>query len=226
MLQSRLLSDRNEWISAVMTWSRLQGELANRRTNYIKMSTDLAVMKEGKKERGGSEQRAEEEKCHVQNSNRTGEQTEEESENRRLRSGEDNGVRTQQKKRRRDSEERAIEGVAGRKWKQRTSGEIRFEQQTLEKKRMGEDGGEQSSAAPGSSNEKNAETDKISEKERSEEEEEQMGIFSGVVSGTYFSGGSSGDHAASGLEHSVESSSRSTDDFDVQRVKSGKISFF
>lgn len=231
MLQSRLLGDRNEWNSAVMTWSHLQGELASRRTNDITPSTDLGGMRKGKEGRGSTEQREEEEKCHVQDRNRTGEQKDEESENRRLRSGEENGVQTQQKKRKRDNEETGIEGikVIERKWEEGTSGETCFEQQTLEKKRKGDDGEEERrGAAPDSSNEKNAEKDKTSERERNEEEEQMCKFmkFSGVISGTHFNGGSVCDHAAPGLDHSVESSSRSTDDFVVQRVESGNKIFF
>ncbi|KAL7383927.1 hypothetical protein ABVT39_020811 [Epinephelus coioides] len=51
VLQSRLLGDSNQWTSAVMTWSRLQGELAARRTTAKPQSTTLGVTR---KREGGS----------------------------------------------------------------------------------------------------------------------------------------------------------------------------
>ncbi|KAK5882729.1 hypothetical protein CesoFtcFv8_021285 [Champsocephalus esox] len=44
VLQSRVLGDKDQWSSAVMTWSRLQGELSSRRRTTVKsQSTALGV---------------------------------------------------------------------------------------------------------------------------------------------------------------------------------------
>lgn len=231
VLQSRLLGDRNEWASAIMTWSRLQRELASRGTTDITPSTDLGVMRKREEGRGSTEQKEEEEKCHVQTRKSTGEQKEEESENRRLRTGEKNGAQTLQKKKKTEDEGRGTEGtrVVERKWKKETSGETYVEQQTLGKKRKRDDEEEDSrGAAPDSSHEKNVEEDKTSERGRSEEEE-QVGMFmgfSGAKSVTDCNGGSLCDNAAPGLDHSVESSSGSTDGFVVQSVENGNKNFF
>lgn len=125
VLQSRLLGDINEWTSAVMTWSRLQGELAGRRTTVNISSTFL----EGRKREEGresEEQRREEEKCDEEFRKSTGEQREEESGDGRLRcavqtSRETCGVEAQtlEKKRKRDDEEEASSGKNVEK--QRTS---------------------------------------------------------------------------------------------------------
>lgn len=53
VLQNRLLGDRSQWTSAVMTWSRLQGELAGRRTTVNKPTTAPTKREEGR----GSEER-------------------------------------------------------------------------------------------------------------------------------------------------------------------------
>ncbi len=94
MLQSRLLGDGDQWTKAVMTWSRLQGELADRRTAVNAPSTA----------RGVSRKREEEEKCDVE-SRKSTEGQREESGKGRLRSGEHNGAQTLEKKRKRDDDE-------------------------------------------------------------------------------------------------------------------------
>lgn len=93
LLQSRLLGDRNQWSRAVMTWSRLQGELAASRNADKTPRTALRekVKKEGI---GREDQNKEEGKCILKSRKRTRELTEEESENKRLRSDEQNGSRT------------------------------------------------------------------------------------------------------------------------------------
>ncbi|KAK5882728.1 hypothetical protein CesoFtcFv8_021285 [Champsocephalus esox] len=57
VLQSRVLGDKDQWSSAVMTWSRLQGELSSRRRTTVKsQSTALGVTRktgeEGRRIRG------------------------------------------------------------------------------------------------------------------------------------------------------------------------------
>uniref|UniRef100_A0A3Q3R9G4 Ribosomal RNA large subunit methyltransferase K/L-like methyltransferase domain-containing protein n=1 Tax=Monopterus albus TaxID=43700 RepID=A0A3Q3R9G4_MONAL len=84
VLQSRLLGDKNQWTRAALTWSRLQGEL------------------EQKKNRITS--REEEDEQGMETRKRTGEQREEENGNRSL------GTRAQtvEKKRKREKEEREV----------------------------------------------------------------------------------------------------------------------
>ena len=98
MLQSKLLADRNEWTSGVMTWNRLQGELAHRK---ISVNTPSIRQKETSER--------EEEKYNVEPRKGAGGQTLE-SENGRWRSGEQNGAQPMEKKRKRhnqdDGEER------------------------------------------------------------------------------------------------------------------------
>ncbi|KAG7228488.1 hypothetical protein INR49_007661 [Caranx melampygus] len=103
VLQSRLLGDRNEWTNAVMTWSRLQGELGNQKSTERTISTTLGVKRKAEaKERGSEEQRAEEEKCSVETGKSTGEQKGEERGIGGLRLGEENGAETLEKKRKRE----------------------------------------------------------------------------------------------------------------------------
>nr|XP_046257281.1 THUMP domain-containing protein 2 [Scatophagus argus] len=98
VLQSRLLGDSYQWTSAVLTWSRLQGELADRRTTVNTPGTGPQV----------TTRREEGEKCHVESSESTGGQRQEKS-NERQRSGEQNGAPTLEKKRKRDEEEEVKE---------------------------------------------------------------------------------------------------------------------
>lgn len=108
LLQSRLLGDRNQWHSAVMTWSRLQGELAASRNADKTPRTALRekVKKEGI---GREDQNKEEGKCILESRKRTRELTEEESENKRLRSDEQNGSRTLKGEREEDNNREAGE---------------------------------------------------------------------------------------------------------------------
>ncbi|XP_042358262.1 THUMP domain-containing protein 2 isoform X2 [Plectropomus leopardus] len=59
VLQSRLLGDRNQWSSAVMTWSRLQGELAGRGTTAKPPTTALGGTRKRKEGRGSEEPQSE-----------------------------------------------------------------------------------------------------------------------------------------------------------------------
>ncbi|XP_010765757.1 THUMP domain-containing protein 2 [Notothenia coriiceps] len=57
VLQSRVLGDKDQWSSAVMTWSRLQGELSGRRRTTVKsQSTALGVTRKTGEEGRGSEE--------------------------------------------------------------------------------------------------------------------------------------------------------------------------
>ncbi|TKS85879.1 THUMP domain-containing protein 2 [Collichthys lucidus] len=113
VLQSKLLGDRNQWASAVMTWSRLQGELAGRRmTTLDATSATLEVTrKKEEEERRSEEQQEEEEKCDVESRKSAGEQREEERGNGRLRSGGQSAVHALEKKRKRDDDEEEEEEI-------------------------------------------------------------------------------------------------------------------
>lgn len=242
VLQSRLLGDRNQWTSAVMTWNRLQGELADRRTTVDTPSTALGVTRKREEGRGGEERREEEERCSVESRESTGEQREEENGNRRQASGEQNGAQTLGKKRKGEKEERGVERVSDgdRKREKEASGQTCVEGQTLEKKRKKDDDEEEEEeekrgTAQDFSSEKNVEKEKTSEREKRSEGEEERGMvmeFSscrkngkhGVTSGTDFSG-----HATPGQDHNVESSSRRMDDmakdFAAESVDNGNNLF-
>uniref|UniRef100_A0A3P8RLC2 THUMP domain containing 2 n=1 Tax=Amphiprion percula TaxID=161767 RepID=A0A3P8RLC2_AMPPE len=105
VLQSRLLEDKNQWTSAVMTWSRLQGELAGSRTTVRTPSSDLGVTMRIEEGRGSRGKEEEEGSCLVESRKSPEEQREEKNGTRRLRSGELNGTRTLEKKRKRNHEE-------------------------------------------------------------------------------------------------------------------------
>ncbi|KAM4730510.1 THUMP domain-containing protein 2 [Anableps anableps] len=81
LLQSRLLGDRCQWISAVMTWSRLQGELTSSR-NTVSANTSQRDREKG---RGCEKQSDEGEKCLQGSRKRTHEFTAEESDEKRPR---------------------------------------------------------------------------------------------------------------------------------------------
>nr|XP_020457408.1 THUMP domain-containing protein 2 isoform X2 [Monopterus albus] len=212
VLQSRLLGDKNQWTRAALTWSRLQGELEqkkNRITSALTPSTALGGKMNREEGRGGEGQREEEDEQGMETRKRTGEQREEENGNRSL------GTRAQtvEKKRKREKEEREAEGMGDvqKEKEEETSGETCF----LEKKskRDDEEDDEESWGATQDSNsEKNVEKDKASERERKREEEDKRRIFNsrhGVISGTDFNGGGTvWDHATAGRHHNVESSGR------------------
>ncbi|KAK1905339.1 THUMP domain containing protein 2 [Dissostichus eleginoides] len=57
LLQSRVLGDKDQWSSAVMTWSRLQGELSGKRRTTVKsQSTALGVTRKTGEEGRGSQE--------------------------------------------------------------------------------------------------------------------------------------------------------------------------
>lgn len=55
VLQAQLLGDRDQWHSAVMTWRRLQGELAHRKSTVDTPSPALAVTTKGERRRRSEE---------------------------------------------------------------------------------------------------------------------------------------------------------------------------
>ncbi|XP_038593885.1 THUMP domain-containing protein 2 [Micropterus salmoides] len=201
VLQSRLLGDKNEWTSAVMTWSRLQGELADRRTTVNTPSTALGGRWKREEGRRSEQQGEEEEKCDVETRKSTEEQREEESGNGRQRSGEQNGAPTPVKKRKRDDEEAEGREVAAFD----SSSEINEEdEKTSERERRREGEEEREAVMEFSSCRKRGKH--------------------GAISGTDFSGG---DHAATGQDHTVEiSRNRRMDDlpkdFAVENVENVK----
>lgn len=103
LLQSRLLGDRHEWRSAVMTWSRLQGELAASR-NAGKIATEGRTEKEERRSEKLTEEGG---KCMLESRKRTRELREEESENKRLRSDGQHESRTLNKEREEDNNREA-----------------------------------------------------------------------------------------------------------------------
>lgn len=90
VLQAKLLGDRDQWTSAVMTWRRLQGELAHRKTTVNTPSPALAVTTKGERRRRSEEG----EKCNVESREGPAGQIEERS-----------GARTSERKRKRDDED-------------------------------------------------------------------------------------------------------------------------
>ncbi|KAM4598871.1 THUMP domain-containing protein 2 [Fundulus diaphanus] len=92
LLQSRLLGDRGRWISAAVTWSRLQGELASSR-NAVRASATQRVGEDG---RGGGKLSDEGEESRQESRKRAQEFTAaEESVDKRLRGGEQSGRRAE-----------------------------------------------------------------------------------------------------------------------------------
>lgn len=99
MLQSRLLGDKNQLTGTLVTWSRLQRELAHKRTTVKTPATAVGLTT--KREEG---RRSEEEKCSVESGKSTGGQAEDTG-NGRQRSVTQNGAQTLEKKRKRDDED-------------------------------------------------------------------------------------------------------------------------
>ncbi|XP_073338175.1 THUMP domain-containing protein 2 [Pagrus major] len=110
VLQSRLLGDKNQWTSAVMTWSRLQGELADRRTTANAPSTVVEVTVDREEGRRSEKK----EKCNEESRKSAGGEREE-SVNGRQSSGEQIGAQMLEKKRKRDDEEEEERRGAARK---------------------------------------------------------------------------------------------------------------
>ncbi|KAF7655029.1 hypothetical protein LDENG_00061740 [Lucifuga dentata] len=145
VLQSRVLGDRNQWINAVMTWSRLQRELAGTSIHNIPR-TDLGLTGNWSREQesGRQKQREEEEKWNADPQKSTAQQKneesgadgqeEEEEEEERPR---ENGAETLEKKRKRGSEEREAERL--RDEERRREEETSRETLTCERKRKKND---------------------------------------------------------------------------------------
>ncbi|XP_071336139.1 THUMP domain-containing protein 2 [Trachinotus anak] len=212
VLQSRLLGDRNGWTNAVVTWSRLQGELACRRTT-VKTSSAVQGVKRKKEEgRGSEEQREEEAKCNVEIGKSTAEQREEESGTGGLRSGKENGDQTLEKKRKREPVQRG----------EKISTEICVvEAQTLEKK-IKSDNDKESGSDKDVGKQRTSESERQREDEDGDGEERRMvmdsNVKKGIISETVLHG-----RGSAGIDHDVESSSRKMDDMSencaVENVK-------
>uniref|UniRef100_A0A8C4EKP3 THUMP domain containing 2 n=1 Tax=Dicentrarchus labrax TaxID=13489 RepID=A0A8C4EKP3_DICLA len=140
VLQSRLLGDRNQWTSAVMTWSRLQGELAGRRSTVDAESTAVGVTRKREEGRRSEEQKEEEEKCDLECRKSAGEKREE-SGNGRLRSGEQNEAQTLEKKRKRDDGDEEEEERRGAPWN--FSSEKNEEKEKTSERQRGREGEEE-----------------------------------------------------------------------------------
>ncbi|XP_018517281.1 THUMP domain-containing protein 2 [Lates calcarifer] len=204
VLQSRLLGDRNQWTNAVLTWSRLQGELDGQRTAFNISSTALGVMRKNEEVgRRSEELREEEENCHVETGESTGEQREEESGNRRLRTGEENGACALEKKRKRET----VPG--GEKTRRETCG---AEAKILEKKIKRED--ENMSQRTSEREREREDKDDDDEERRIVMELNSCGqdVKKGMISESGLHGsGSVGAHATPARDHDIESSSRRID---------------
>ncbi|KAG7512758.1 THUMP domain-containing protein 2 isoform X1 [Solea senegalensis] len=109
VLQSTLLGDRNQWTSAVMTWSRLKGELADKQITVDASSLVRDEISEREERRGSAEQMGEEERAHVETGKSAGEQREEESKTRRLKSADERDAHTLEKKRKKEMVQRVDE---------------------------------------------------------------------------------------------------------------------
>lgn len=116
MLQAKLLGDRDQWTSAVMTWRRLQGELAHRKTPVNTASPPVAVTTKGERRRGSEEG----EKCNVESRKGPRGQIEERS-----------GARTPERKRKRDDEDDEEE-------ERRAAAQIHSDGENVEKERTSE----------------------------------------------------------------------------------------
>ncbi|XP_029377179.1 THUMP domain-containing protein 2 [Echeneis naucrates] len=199
ILQARLLGNRNQWTDAVMTWSRLQRELSDRRTHAKASSTSQTVKRTKEGGKGSEGQRKEEEKCNVVTGKPTEEQRGEESVTRRLRSVEGNGAQTVEKKRKSETSQK---------------GETCGEAQALEKriKRDNEDE---------SSRDKDLWKQRTSEREQEDGDEEERRMVSftqnvkeGIISETGLQCRGSTDagvNVTTGINHHMESSSREID---------------
>ncbi|XP_071389941.1 THUMP domain-containing protein 2 [Centroberyx affinis] len=171
VLQSRLLGDRSEWTSAVMTWSRLQRELAGRRTTACTPSTALGPT------RKRTNREEEEEERGIER-----EEEEESGNGRQQRSNGQNETQTSEKKRKGEEEENRVERERGmeRRREEERSRETRGDGESgTQRKRKRDDDDEEEEderrdAVWESSREKqNGERGETSERERKREEEEE-----------------------------------------------------
>ncbi|XP_034538400.1 THUMP domain-containing protein 2 [Notolabrus celidotus] len=185
VLQSKLLGDKIQWTSALMTWSRLQGELTNKRRTVNATLSALGVSMKKEEERHSKDRTQEEEKCNVKSTKSTGEQRDEED--RRLGNDEQNGKQAHEKKNR-DKEETGAEGLreTQRKWEEEKNRETSGESETIKEKRKRnehDDKGEEGKwGVTQDSCKKNIKKRKTSEKQQVEEEEEEGGIAAGFNS--------------------------------------------
>uniref|UniRef100_UPI003AAF6638 THUMP domain-containing protein 2 n=1 Tax=Centroberyx gerrardi TaxID=166262 RepID=UPI003AAF6638 len=172
VLQSRLLGDRSEWSSAVMTWSCLQRELAGRRTTACTPSTAAGptrkrTNREEEEEERGIERKEGEESGNGRQQWSNGQNETQASEKKRKGEEEENGVGRERGMERRREEERSGE----------TCGDGESGTQASERKRKRDDGDEEDErrdAVWESSREKqNGEKGETSERERKREEEEE-----------------------------------------------------
>lgn len=199
LLKSRLLGDRNQWTSTVITWRRLQGELAGK-TTVSMPSTALRVTIK----RGSEEQKEEEEKCDEESQKHAADHGEEDSENGMLRSSKQNGTQTLEEKRNRETLHRG-------------------ETQTLERKRK-RDYEEESSSVSDEEKWRISDRERKGVMDfRSCSQNEKSGMISET---DLFGRGSVCDHAPAGLEHRVEHSSGKIEDMPedlaVGNVEHGK----
>ncbi|KAM7385322.1 hypothetical protein PAMP_001410 [Pampus punctatissimus] len=203
VLQSRLFGDINEWTSAVMTWSHLQGELAGRRTTVNIPSTSLKRRRKKEEGRESEEQRKEEEKCDEELRKSTGEQREEES-----------GVRRGEKMSR---ETCRVEARTLEKKRKRGDEEDASSDKNVEKQRTSEI-------------EITREDDKEERRVIMEFASYIQSGNKGMISETDLNGrGSVCDHTTPQLDHDVESSSRNMDNMaedcaveNVEHVKTAR----
>lgn len=107
VLQSKLLGDKDQWISAAMTWRRLQRELERRRAAVSTPSTALGMTT---KQEEGSRSEVEQ-RCNVESRRRSGGQSREDGSG-GPRGGEQSQAQTLEKKRKRDDESEEERTVA------------------------------------------------------------------------------------------------------------------
>ncbi|XP_035462355.2 THUMP domain-containing protein 2 isoform X2 [Scophthalmus maximus] len=204
VLQSRLLGDGARWTSAVLTWSRLQRELAHRGTTVNTSSAAQSVVSKREEGRGSEEQTEEEEeegRCNVETGKSAeGQREEEESGTGRQRSGDGKDAHTLERKRKRAAVQRGYEMSA-----EGCGGEAA---QVLEKK-MKRDNEEESTR------EKNVERQKTQGKREDEDDEEEKRIVMELSQPN----GKKGTRSETGLQSrgtgkdlDVKSSSRKIDD--------------
>ncbi|KAM6997244.1 THUMP domain-containing protein 2 [Tautogolabrus adspersus] len=164
LLQSRLLGDRNQWACALMTWSRLQGELTARGRAGNPPSPALGMTRKTETGKRNEEQKQNEEKYIWESTKSARERREEE--NRRLSNVKQSGMQTLENKSKGEKEQRGIEVV---KAKESKGEEDKSEEaQTQEKKRKrGDDD---------SSSEKCVKKEKTSERQSRTEGEAERGV--------------------------------------------------
>ncbi|XP_060896191.1 THUMP domain-containing protein 2 [Labrus mixtus] len=172
LLQSRLLGDRNQWACALMTWSRLQGELTGRGRAVNPPSSALGMTRKTEAGKKNEEQKQKEERYIGASTKSARERREEEEEDRRLSNVEQSGMKTLEKKSKREKEQRGIEGVKAKesKGEEDKSEETHIEAQTQEKKRKRGDDDD------GDEEEKCVKKEKTSDRQSRTEGEEERGV--------------------------------------------------